>query len=275
MLLGDVQRENSRVVAKAVHRGRVRSRTVLPHPGRSRGRVAGEVDPRDGDAFPVRRLRRQPSVADRRDAEVGQVAERNAEARRRDDVVALEDELAVPRRAAHVDAIAVGVTLDPLDRCVDDVAPGTSANVLVERLQVPKAQRREREHRRVHRPRRREHDLPRPRQEALRDLEARVPLPDDEDALAFVARGHLRVRVVRRILEARDRRLPRIGRAESEHARPAAIVPVRRRERELPVLLRASTATRTRSGRGRRRAWRTRPARTPSRGAPADRTRGP
>ena len=187
MLLGDVQRENARVVAKAVHRGRVGRRAVLPQPGRRRRRVAGEVDPRDGDAFPVRRLRRQPSVADRRDAQVGQVAERDAETRRRDDLVALEDELAVPRGAAHVDAIAARVTLDPLDRCVDDVAPGASAHVLVERLQVAKTQRREREHRRVHRSRRREHDLPRPRQEALGDLEARVPLPDDEHALARVA----------------------------------------------------------------------------------------
>ena len=96
---------------------------------------------------------------------------------RDEDLVALEHELALPARPARHGAIAGGVALDPLDRGVDDVAAGTSAHVLVERLEVAEPQRREREHRRVHGPRRGEHDRSHPRQKALRELEPELRLP--------------------------------------------------------------------------------------------------
>ena len=51
-------------------------------------------------------------------------------------------------------------------------------------------------HRGLHRPRRDEDDLARPGQQPVGDLEAGVPLADDEDALALVLGGRARVHVV-------------------------------------------------------------------------------
>ena len=73
-----------------------------------------------------------PAVVDHRDADARQVAHGRAEARRRDDLVALELELPLPGRPARMDAVAVRVALDALDRRVDDVAPGAAADVLVD-----------------------------------------------------------------------------------------------------------------------------------------------
>ena len=101
VLLRDVARDEARVVAKAVHRSRVARRAVLAQARRALRDVPCEVDPRNGDALPVRRQSRQPAVVDRRDAERRQVAERRTEPRRHDQLVALEHEAALPARSVH------------------------------------------------------------------------------------------------------------------------------------------------------------------------------
>ena len=58
VLLGDVLREDARVVAEPVDGAGAARRTVLAQAGRSLGHVSREVDPGDRDALPVRRLRR-------------------------------------------------------------------------------------------------------------------------------------------------------------------------------------------------------------------------
>src|SRR5207237_3621816 len=124
-----------------------------------------------------------PVVVDHRHPQARQVAYRRTETRGRDDLVAFKLELSLPRRPARMDAVSLRVTFHALDRRVDDVAPGAAADVLGIRREVPDAERREGEHCGVHGTRRGEHDASRPRQETLCELEPRVPLADDEDAL--------------------------------------------------------------------------------------------
>src|SRR5436190_10941835 len=131
-----------------------------------------------------------------------------------------------------MDAVAIRVALHALDRRVDDVAPGAAADVLGIRREVPDAERREGEHRGVHRARRTEHDASRPWEETLCDLEPRVSLADDEDALALIALGCARGDVVRRRFEPGNRSDPRLGHADGKHADPAAVLAVRRPEHE-------------------------------------------
>jgi hypothetical protein len=126
---------------------------VFPQAGRSLRDVSGEVDPGDRDALPVRGLRGHPALIDHRHAESREITYRCAKARRRDDLVAFELELSLPRRATRIDAVAVRVTFNTLDGGVDHVAPTATADVLRIRRQVPDAERREREHCSVYRAR--------------------------------------------------------------------------------------------------------------------------
>ena len=135
-----------------------------------------------------------------------------------------------------MDAVPVRVALHALDRRVDDVAPGAAADVLGIRREVPDAERREGEHRGVHRARRAEHDAARPGQETLCELEPRVPLADDEDALALIALGCVRRDVVRRRFEPGNRSDPRLGHADRKDADPAAVLAVRRLEHEARIV---------------------------------------
>ena len=85
---------------------------------------APEIDARHRGALPERGLCGELVAADRRDAEVRQVAYRAGEAGRRDDVVDLEDELGRALGLARVDEKRVAAPLDALNRRVqhDDAA---------------------------------------------------------------------------------------------------------------------------------------------------------
>src|SRR5215207_117089 len=234
--LGDVPGEDARVVAEAVHRGGVRGETLFLQARRSLGRVPCEEDAWRGDALPERRLRRDAAVAGGRDAELGQVAQCGAEAGRDDHLLCLEIEVAGPRRALGPDDVAGLVPLDALDRRVDDERARPAPDVLLVRLQVADSKRRAGQHAEAHRPRRDEDDLPRPRQQAVRELETRAPLADDDQALAAVRGGLLRLDVVRRVLLARDPALPRLGDPDGEHRGRAPVLAVAGREHEAVVV---------------------------------------
>src|SRR4051812_49049209 len=230
--LGDVAGQQPRVVAEAADHARQARDAVLAEAERRLRRVPGEEDSRHCHAFPVRRQRRHAVVRDRRKSVVAQVAERNLEPRRGDDHVGLEDERlgARPLEQVHCDAIAP--PFDPLDRSIEDEASGRTARVLVVRRQVPRTERRARETRRIGRPRRDERQLADAlREQSLAELERRIALADDhhapaEEALAPAAeRG-----VVTRELEPRNRRHPRLCRADREHDGAAAVLAVARDE---------------------------------------------
>jgi hypothetical protein len=104
--------------------------------------------------------------------------------------------------------------------------------VLLVRLEVAHPNRREREDGRLHRAGRDERDLLRPRKEPVRDLEAGVPLADDQHALARIPLRRAGVDVVRGVVEAGERRAPRLGDAEREDGGAAPVVAVRGREHE-------------------------------------------
>src|SRR4051794_23436583 len=195
-------------------------------------RVAGEERSRQRDALPERRQRRDPTVRDRREPEAGQIAQRGLEARRSDHVVHRELERALRGRAVQDEPETAVPTLDALDHHVDHVGAGRAANVLLVGAQVAQPERRERERPDLDRPWRAEDDRARPGQEALRELEARVPLADDEDVAAGVALRRERVDVVRRVLEPGDLRPPRLRHPEREDGRAAAVLAVRRLQHE-------------------------------------------
>src|SRR5437667_9345651 len=104
MLGGDVAREDAAVVAVAVHSTGVARDAVLAETRRRLMDRAPEVHTGDRGALPERRLRRQLVPADCRDAELRKVLDRTGEARRRDDVVDLEDEVALGVSLARVHA---------------------------------------------------------------------------------------------------------------------------------------------------------------------------
>ena len=227
VLLCDVPSEDAGVVAEAVHRGGVGRRAVLRHPVRALGRVTRKVDAGRRDALPERRLRGDSPVRDGRDVELGERLERRPEPGRDDHRVGVELELARPGRACRVHAEAPVRPLDPLDRRVDDVRAEAAAHVLVIGLEIPDAERRQRQYSGLHRPRRDERDLPRPGEQSVRQLEARVALADDDHALAVVVGGLARVDVVTSSFGAGNRRQPGLRDAEREHGDLAPIVAFR------------------------------------------------
>ncbi len=202
----DVLGEHARVVAEAVDRGRARAGPALADPLRARRRVPREVHTRQRDALPERGQRGDAAVVDGHQPELGEVEQRRLEAGGRDHVVGAELERPVPGRPVSDDPEAVRVALDPLDRHVEDVRARPAARVLVVGVQVADAQGREGKSVHLHRPRGAEDDAARPRKQALSDLEARVPLADDEDLAVGVRLRARRVDVVRGVLEPRNRR---------------------------------------------------------------------
>ena len=103
-------------------------------------------------------------------------------------------------------------------------------------LEVADANRGESENVRGDGPRRDEEDLLRPRDHPVRDLEARVPLADHDDPLAFVLVRLPCLDVVRDVLDARNRHLQRVGDADGEHRDLAPVLAVRRGQDEAVLL---------------------------------------
>jgi hypothetical protein len=87
---------------------------------------------------------------------------------------------------------------------------------------------------------RRAHDhLACPGEKPVRELEAGVPLADDEDALALVLARPPRLGVVGNVLDPGDRRLPGGRDADREDGGAAAVLAGARHERQAPVVLAA------------------------------------
>ena len=171
----------------------------------------------------------QPARPDRRDAELGQVLERTDEPRGGDDLVDLEREVAAavgPPEVHRQGAVAARHGLDALDRGVED-GHAAAEHVVLVRLDVPGADADQRAgvDRQARGRRRREHQLARPRQKAVGELEPGVLLADDEDALPGVALGFLDVRVVTRVLHAGAGWDVGLGHADGDDERLGAIVP--------------------------------------------------
>ena len=139
--LGEMARQDARVVPEAPDHRREARHAVLAQAGCGVADVPGEEDAGHGDALPERPDRRQPPVAHCRDAERREVAHRRLEPGRGDDVVRLEQERFRPRRVERVDDEPVPSALDPVDRGVQDEASGGASHVLVVRRQVPRAER--------------------------------------------------------------------------------------------------------------------------------------
>ena len=235
--LGDLLGEQAGVVAEPAHGARGAADAVLPQAGGALHRVPGEVDACERRALPVRRQRGDPAVGDGAEAELPQVLERRAEAGRRDGRVRLDGDRPGTGRAGCVEPVAAALrALDPLDGGVERERAAAPGRVL-ERLEVAHADGCVGEDGGLHRPRRDEEDLTRPRLQAVGDLEAGVALADDEDALALeLARGG-GLRVVRDLLDSGDGRLPRVGDAEGEDDCAAAVLAVRCDEHVAAFLL--------------------------------------
>src|SRR6266850_8455253 len=120
MLSRDLPREDASVVPVAVHAARIARDPVLAKTGRRLMDRAAEVHAGDRRALPERGQRGKLVAADGRDAEFWQIQDRAREARRRDDVVDLEDELGGALRLARVNAEDVAGPFDPLDRRIED-----------------------------------------------------------------------------------------------------------------------------------------------------------
>src|SRR5919106_5157738 len=234
--LGQVAGHHARVVAKAVDGGGRGAHTVLPESRRPLRGVAGEVDRRAGLALPERAQRGDAALRHRADAEPGEVAERRREPGRRDHLVDLDLEGAVPRRAAARHTPTRTRPLDPLERHVERERAAAQARVLVG-LQVAHADGGERDHGGLNRTRRAEDYLARPGEKPVRGLEAGVPLADDEDALSLVLLPRPRLGVMRNVLDPRDRRLPGSRDADRKDGGAAAVLAGGRHERQAPVVL--------------------------------------
>src|SRR6476620_7981872 len=124
---------------------------VLAHSRLTLRGGAGEVDPGHRGALPVRGLRWQPILVERLNAQLAKVSEAGGEAGARDHLVDLERHLAESRRAIGMNLVAVGGSLDPLERNVDDERAPAEKRVL-ERLHIARAgwRRKARRDRRAH-----------------------------------------------------------------------------------------------------------------------------
>ena len=234
-LLRQAPRENPGVVAKAADRAGRAPDAMLPETGRPLHRVAGEERTGQADALPVRREGGNPPVAHGGEPELGQIEERRSKAGGGDGDVGLEDELARFGGALRNQAVAGVGALDPLDGGVERERPAAPRRIL-EGLEIADADGCEGEDAGLDRPRGDEDYLARPRFEAVRELEPRVALTDDEDALALVCARLLRLGVVRRLFDAGDRRLPGIRDADGEDDGSSPILPVRGDEGETVLL---------------------------------------
>ena len=141
-----------------------------------------------------------------------------------------------PGRALAGDAPAIADALDAVDGEVERER-AAAERVILERLEVADADGRLREHARLHGPGRAEHDLPRPGQETVGDLERGVALPDHEDASAAVLLGRARVDVVGHVLDAGDGREPGRRHPEGEDGRSARVLAVGGHEHEAAVVV--------------------------------------
>ena len=179
--------------------------------------------------LPEGRLGRQPALAEGRDAERRQVAQRAGEAGRGDDLVGLEAHRQPVVAPLQVDPQAARHLDDPLDRGRQDVDAAAEGRVL-ERLDVagPDADERAGLDRRLGRRRRGERDPAGPLEEARRQLEAGVLLAEDEQALPGVRLGRAGVGVVDGQLDAGRRGAVRLGDADGQDQVPAAILAVAR-----------------------------------------------
>ena len=202
-------REEPRVVTKAAHRPGRTPDSMLAEPGGRLGRVAGEVDARDGCALPVVRLCGQGALFDRRAAEVRKIFQRGAKARRRNGDISVDLHRARIRRPVRDDAVAAGRFVDPLDRGVEGERAATPGVVLVG-LEVADPNRGQSQHVRGDGPRRDEEDLLRPRHHPVGDLKARVPFADHDDTLAFVVARLPGLDVMRDVLDTGNRHLQRV-----------------------------------------------------------------
>ena len=169
--------------------------------------VPAKKMPGHARALPVRRLGRQPALAERRDAErpAGPAAGVTKP------VAAITSSTSnassAPPSIGRVRTTKPAVR--PAARCrsieASRIAHAAAQDVVLERLDVarPDADQRVGVDRQLRRRRRGEDDPARPRQEPGRELEAGVLLADDEDALAGVRLRRPRVGVVGDVLDAR------------------------------------------------------------------------
>src|SRR6185369_10283570 len=143
----------------------------------------------------VRAQRGDPAIGDSGEPELTEILDRCPKARSSDRCVGLEGYRPRPGCPRRLEPEAAALrALDPLDGRIERERASAPRGVL-ERLEVADAHGCGGEHRSLHGPGGDEKDLPRPRLEAVGELEAGVPLPDDEDALAleFARQGGLRV----------------------------------------------------------------------------------
>ena len=129
--LGEVASEDARVVAVTLHGARVARDAVPLQAERRLHQRSGKVHPGQGRAFPVRRLRGQPALAEDGNAKLRQVAQRRDETCCGDDVVDLEDERAAVGGALGVDPICRTRLFDRLDRRVQDHDPAGERPVFI------------------------------------------------------------------------------------------------------------------------------------------------
>ena len=134
---------------------------------------ARKVEAGNRSALPERGLGRNPALPEGGHPQPGQIAQRRDEAGRRDDVVNLELKGAPVGGSSSLDCVSGSGALHALDRCVEDHDAAGQRPVLV-RLHVTRthADQRARFNRKPRPARRHQYDLPRPGQEARRDLEA-------------------------------------------------------------------------------------------------------
>src|SRR5438477_3566858 len=171
--LSQVSREHTSVVSIALNLTGVAWDPVFAKPLVALHDGARKVEAGNRRALPERRLGRNPALSKGGDPEPGKIAQRRDEACRRDDVVDLELEGTPVCGASSLDCVSGSGALHALDRCVEDHDAAAERPVLV-RLHITRAHADERArfNRKPRAARRGKYDLPRPGQEARRDLEA-------------------------------------------------------------------------------------------------------
>ncbi len=226
--------------------------------------VPAKKMPGHGRALPPRGLGGQPARAECRDAQVGQVLQRTDEPGGRDDLVDLDLEVAAPVGATQEQveaAVAAGRRLDALERGIED-RHATAQDVVLVGLDVarPDPDQRARVDRQLGVRRREQHELARPREQAVRELEPRVLLADDADPPARIRLGRPHVGVVVAERLARAGRRVRLGDPDRHDEDLGPIGAVRRLDHVgsagRRLLDASSRSIGTRSGRRRRRARR-------------------
>src|SRR5207247_5815444 len=103
----------------SLHSAGVARDSVLAQSLRALHDRARKKDPRHRRALPERCLRREPALTERRDAEIGQVAQRGDETGCGDDVFDLEVEVVAVLRATGLDQVMARDALYRFDRRVE------------------------------------------------------------------------------------------------------------------------------------------------------------